>query len=90
MNIRSGCPDLVCDYLNGAASSIGNVPSANGVNSAGKVPDDLDKVFEVKLSNLFGYYNVDVRSTRLHFFVDALASPGNAIEAAVSYDFNGM
>ena len=89
IGIRGDCPDLVCSYLNWGEPGNHTVPSAKGVGSVGVVPADPTRIFEITISNLHGYYNSDDQSTKLNFYVDALSSPSNSIEAAVSYDFTG-
>lgn len=79
---RSACPDLVCGYLNWGASNIDTVPSAEGAPSQ-------TKSLEYTIRGMYGYYTVDVKESKVHIWVDALKNAGNAIQAAISYDWTG-
>jgi hypothetical protein len=72
--------------MNWGTASFGTVPSAGGVASQGIVPSNT---LEYRITGLYGYYTVDVSVSKLHIYVDALNNGGNAIQAALSFDFTG-
>lgn len=64
------------------------IPKSQYTRNTETVPANPLNKLVFKISNISGYYDVDKKWTSFNFSVDALTSPGHAVEVSVLYDFN--
>lgn len=64
------------------------IPKSQYTRNTETVPANPSNKLVFKISNIYGYYNTDIKWTQFNFSVDALSAAGHAVEAAVTYDFD--